>query len=85
MNKDSKRRKYGNVSKDIEILKNRLEIELINTKLKNIFEEQEFEYRIVFQGNTTKYKDVRIQNNLEFLDEIMETEVKYEPIIRWWN
>ena len=54
------------VTNDIELLKNRLEIDKAINKLKNIFGEVEFEYRIVFQGNTTKYKGIKIQNTLEF-------------------
>lgn len=73
------------VSNDVETLKNRLEIDRIIPKLKNIFGEQEFEYRIIYKGNTIEYRNIQIQNNLEFLREISKTEVKNEPILDWWN
>lgn len=73
------------VSNDIEVLKNRLEIEKTNQKLKNIFQKAEFEYRIVFQGDTTRNKGVKIQNTLEFLREIGKMEEYSDPIISWWG
>lgn len=73
------------VTNDIELLKNRLEIDKAINKLKNIFGEVEFEYRIVFQGNTAKYKGIKIQNTLEFLKEMGKLEVHRDPTISWWQ